>query len=107
MNNLLQYDDDAQQCVLEIACIDDPVAPEIYMGEKSIDSIRMGDPFFRSFYSVYDVPNRRIGLALSALAPDGSGVIPGEEPQPHPPAPTQLLHPRNPCQRGMPGLNYS
>ena len=77
INNLLQYDKKYKQCVLEIASI----------GEPSRPSIRMGDPFFKSFYSIYDVPNRRIGLALSSLAPDGSEVINGVKPVPPSPGP--------------------
>ena len=74
MNNLLQDDKVRNECVIEIASIGEPKTP----------SIRIGDPFFKSFYSVYDVPNKRLGLALSILAPDGSEVknVPGPSPKP-------------------------
>ena len=83
INNLLQYDKNLHQCVLEIASIGTPTTP----------SIRMGDPFFKSFYSIYDVPNTRIGLALSTLAPEGSEIIngvkpPGPTPDPVKPTPS-------------------
>ena len=48
----------------------------------------MGDPFFKSYYSIFDVPNRRLGLAVSSLAPTGSKIT-GQTvpPTPGPPTP--------------------
>ena len=54
----------------------------------------MGDPFFKQFYSVFDVTNRKIGLAISALAPEGStitGLIPTPTPEPVVPKTTTFL----------------
>jgi len=63
VNNLLQYDQQTDQCVLEIASLDSDDAP-----------IRLGIPFLKSFYSIYR--DDMVGLALSTLAPTGSIVGP-------------------------------
>jgi len=74
INNLLQYDSNYHQCVLEIASIGTPSSP----------SIRMGDPFFKSYYSVYNVTSKQIGLAVSSLAPEGTTISGLTPPAPTP-----------------------
>lgn len=45
----------------------------------------MGDPFFKSYYSVFNVTSKQIGLAVSGLAPEGTAITGLVPPAPTPP----------------------
>ena len=76
MENLMQYHARSDECVIEIATL----------GDIEEYEIRIGEPFFRSFYSVFDNTNKRIGLALSAISPLGSTILnPPKPPEPEGP----------------------
>ena len=74
ISNLMQYHKTTNQCVLEIATL----------GDIEENALRIGEPFFRSFYSVFDNTNKRIGLGLSAISPLGSTIVIPQKPGPKP-----------------------
>jgi hypothetical protein len=53
--------------------------PLAFSSFESTDSVKwiLGDPFLRTFYSIYDYANSRVGLA--SAYPDGGSVIPGTD----------------------------
>ena len=77
LGNLLQYHKRTNECVLEIAT----------MGDIKENTFRIGEPFFRSFYVIFDNENKTIGLGLSAISPEGSLIL--NPPKPDPPAPIE------------------